>query len=156
MACRSRDIVTPGVMTLWLIVIGALLVYGIRRLNANRFRWSEHPLSFAPRGQAFGAVTVAEVAFDYERAILELDDISETTKDRAMWALSRIIVPLVGHVRLDDVTSELETGVGAVLRARLDSEDDWVGHVWDDLLRWGRDNLALSNRHDSRHRLERP
>jgi hypothetical protein len=114
------------------------LALGARALRRRcRTQAPPSPLRFAPQRQRFGALTVADIAFDYERAILELDDVKEETKTHAAWALSRIILPLVGDVRLDDVTRDFESGVRAVLVGQLEDKD-WVGHVWDDLLTWGR------------------
>ena len=152
MVRRLRSIVSRG-MTLWLILLGALLAYAIPRLARERARRPVRPLSFGPSRELLGLVTVADVAFDYERAVLELDDISDETRERALWALSRIIVPLLGRVRLDDVTPQLEEGVGTVLRAQLDVDDYWVIHVCNDVLRWGRQNVAASTQRTRQRRL---
>ena len=149
----SGAIVSRGVIALWQIAVGATLAYGSWRLVSGRLRQPAPPLTFAPRHE-FGAVTVADVAFDYERAVLELDDVSEETKERAIWAASRVVAPLVGRLRLAEVTPELETGVGTVIRARLDPDQEWVVHVWADLLRWGRQQQqAASSQRAGQYRL---
>ncbi len=124
-------------MRLFLLICLVLIAYALKR-RRDRGQPALPPLPFAPRRPRFGTLTVAEVAFEYERAILELDDVSALNKNRAVWALSQFVVSLVGHVRLDEVTRDLETGIRAVLIAQLEDEGDWVGCVWDDLLRWGR------------------
>jgi hypothetical protein len=112
-----------------------------RRLVAARLG-PVRPLAYAPRRPLFGTLTIAEVAFDYQRAVLELDDISDATKDRAIHLVQRMIVPLVGHVRLDDVTPELERGTLAVLTAQAPDDQRGPAVVWQDLLRWGRANCG--------------
>lgn len=83
--------------------------------------------------------TLAEVAFEYERALLEVET-AAATKERALAVISQIIVPLMGHVRLNDVSPELEEGVRLVIAAQVN--DDWPGGVWADMVRWGRSQAA--------------
>lgn len=135
-------------MDFCLLVLVVLCIYGSWRLYK---RWPRGPLAFDSLRQSFGGLTVADVAFNYERAILDLDNVSEATKERAMRSLSGLIVPLVGHVRLDDVTSQLEYGVDVVLRAQLGQNEAWVIHLWHDLLRWGRCHLAPPEQRDRQY-----
>jgi hypothetical protein len=81
-------------------------------------------------------LTLADAAFEYGRAVLALDDVSETTKDRALGALDRVIIPLVGGLRYAELTPELEAGVARVLLAEAD--DRAPIHVWNDFVRWTR------------------
>ena len=81
--------------------------------------------------------SLAEVAFDYQRAVLDLD-IGEEVKLRALHLVSRAIVPLVGSVMLDEVTLTLELGTAQVLRQQFPIDPQGVVYVWHDLLRWGR------------------
>lgn len=151
--------------TLLLVLVG--LVYLGCRHRVRLTRWLERlvpsrraaalrPLGFAPHRPIFGTVTISEVAFDYQRAVLELTDISDATKDRALHLVQRMIVPLIGHVRLDDVTPELEKGTLAVLVVQVPGDERTIGLVWRDLLRWGRVNCArqgLAPRGDGESRL---
>lgn len=88
------------------------------------------------RPSAFGAVTLAEAATAYERAVLELSTVSDEMKSRALMALAETILPLVGTIALDDVTPELRRGVASVLEDELDDEDQWVVVIWNDFVRW--------------------
>ena len=140
-------------MALLLLALLALIAYVLRRRRPSPSGWAEPLLPIAPRRHRFGDLTIADVVFEYERAILGLEEVTEHTKDRAMWALSRVIVPLVGHVRLDDVNADMESGVRAVLVAQLEDEGDWLGRVWDDLIRWGRWHFTPPRERNLWHRL---
>lgn len=96
--------------------------------------------------QTIRTVRVGDVAFDYARAVLELDDLAEATKSRALWALERMILPLAGRFPLDAVTPELQAGVRALLVAELDGDGQAAVLVWEDLLRWGRLRLPPPQR----------
>lgn len=102
--------------------------------------------------------SLADVAFDYERAVLELRDISDETKNRAIYLVARVIVPLVSRTRLADVTVEYEQGVADVLR-EYQPDPRAAVLVWHDLLRWGRVNALRVPwhrlpRHPRRSRLD--
>lgn len=83
-------------------------------------------------------LTVADVALAYERAVLELDLVSETTRNRALLAVGGTIVPLAGWLRFDELTPELCRGVQAVLSELGTSDDNATAYIWGDLVRWGR------------------
>lgn len=84
--------------------------------------------------------SVAELAFAYGRAVLEVPDVSEETKTRALAFVSTQIVPLAGALDVADLTPAVRSGVAAIL-ADVD-EGRWVVYVWNDLLRWGDAFLA--------------
>jgi hypothetical protein len=94
-------------------------------------------------------VTIRDLAFDYSRAVLELDDIAEGTKSRALRALEWMILPLVGPFPVDEVTPQLQAGVRAVLVAELDGDTRAAVFVWEDMMRWGRHRLPPSQRPSS-------
>lgn len=78
--------------------------------------------------------TIADVAWLYELDVIGPETYAtDEQRQRALTYVSQQIVPLVGHVRVCDVTPELERGVGAVLYAQCESYGP--PHVWKDLLR---------------------
>lgn len=80
-------------------------------------------------------LTVADLAFDYERALLEFK-IREATRTRAITVAAQVIVPLAGPLRLDQLTPTLAAAVRAVLAAQM--PDGWAARVWADMLSFGR------------------
>jgi hypothetical protein len=89
-------------------------------------------------------LTVADAAYRYERAVLEVDDVSEWTKNRALLLLAEKIVPLTGTLDLDDLVL-VHAGVRLVL-AEEEGADRGVVVVWDDFVRWSRFHLGGSRR----------
>jgi hypothetical protein len=79
---------------------------------------------------AFLARTVADVAFDYERALLD-SAMREGSRDRLLAAVAQLIVPLVGSLPVDQLTPELAQGVRDALVAQ---GDGWAAPVWVDML----------------------
>jgi hypothetical protein len=128
-----------------LFVVGALLLLALsrRRCRVDGAQSRSHLASSEPN---LRTAKIGDVAFDYARAVLELDDITEATKNRALRALERMILPLTGHFGFDEVTPELQAGVRAVLAADLDGDHRAAVHVWEDLLRWGRCRLPPPQR----------
>jgi hypothetical protein len=122
-------------MALFLLAVLVSIICGLRRRRSNE---SGSPNSPPPPRQSFPSVKVADVAFDYARAVLELDDVADVTKNRALWALKWMILPLAGEFPLDEVTPELQAGVNGVLAAELAGDNRAAVLVWNDLLRWGR------------------
>ena len=87
---------------------------------------------------------MAELAFEYGRAVLALSVVEEQTKTRALSWLSEAIVPLAGTLGVDELTPEICRHVAAILAEEADEEGRMVAHVWSDLVRWGRAFLAHS------------
>jgi hypothetical protein len=88
------------------------------------------------------ARTVAECAFAYERAVLELDHVSEETKTRALRHIACVIVPLIGWLPYHELTPELEQGVADIL---VDWRDgDVLVFVWRDFTRWSRAHIPTT------------
>lgn len=69
------------------------------------------------------------------------------TKEQALRYIANAIVPLMGHVRMCDVTPELERGFGEVLWHQYD--DYRPVHVWKDLMRVSRGAMTRRTGHDS-------
>jgi hypothetical protein len=85
-------------------------------------------------------------AFDYERLVLETDA-TVAQRDHAFHILSRLIVPLVGHVRLCDVDDELVPSVRRVLAAQLQgAEAAYAGRLWTHFVGWSRYYAAPPSR----------
>lgn len=77
--------------------------------------------------------TLWECAFDYEREVIEDTEASDWARDKALCCLNKLILPLMGHVRMCDIDRQLEHGYAAVLWAQFD--DYRPAHVWHDFLR---------------------
>lgn len=96
---------------------------------------------------AADSMRIADVALAYERALLELNDISDERKTSALEVVAKGIVPLVGHLAFRELSPELQSGVGQVLASEFGDSPVWVVHVWNDLVRWGRyHNARQANR----------
>lgn len=120
-----------------LLLLAALILLVRELRNGRSRRRSDNPVRTAPANRSSREGTVADLAFDYARAVLELDHMSEETKSRALRALEWEILPLAGKVPLADVTEQLQLGVRAVLFDRFEGDARAAAVVWDDLLRWG-------------------
>jgi hypothetical protein len=94
----------------------------------------------AQRGGGESPLSVADAALLYERAVIELDDLSEPTKLRALKLVAEVIVPLVGTLTLEDLPKVF----GGVRQILVEENEDDPGAliVWDDFVRWSRVNLA--------------
>lgn len=85
--------------------------------------------------------------FDYERLILETSDATEAQRDRALHILSRLVGPLVGHVRLCDVDNELLRSVRRVLAEQFQgAEAAHAGLLWTHFVGWSRYRAAPPSR----------
>jgi hypothetical protein len=122
-------------MTLLLLAALVLLVYAFR--HERRHGPDRTPMPAVPPRDGPQRATIADLAFDYARAVLELDTVNEATKDRALRALEWTIVPLTGQLPLADMTPELHARVRAVIAAEPEGDASAAVLVWDDLLRWG-------------------
>lgn len=92
--------------------------------------------------------TVAEAAWEYERWVIEPTTVANPeTKEQALRYIANAIVPLMGHVRMCDVTPELERGFGEVLWHQYD--DYRPVHVWKDLMRVSRGAMTRRTGPDS-------
>ena len=94
------------------------------------------PLPHAPTASELRRLS--DWAFDYERMLLETT-VTAAQRGRALHVLSRLITPLVGHVRLCDVDDELARSVGHVVAAQLHGRDgEYAVCLWWHFLRWAR------------------
>lgn len=140
-------------MIVYLSVCVILLLYDRHRRGATAKvpALSAEPISAAvtlasPVPADAPLVTLADAAVAYERAVLELDDVAEATKTRALEGLAAVIVPLVGKLSLADLTPELEVGVATVLAVEATSSEQWIVCVWNDLVRWSRHHFSINQR----------
>jgi hypothetical protein len=79
---------------------------------------------------------LAEAAFAYERAVIDLWEISDATKVRALGLLADKIVPLVGALGIDDLL-QIHVGVRYILETEVGEDGDRAVIVlWDDFVRW--------------------
>lgn len=127
-------------ISLLVLAVLLLLACGLRRQRRGS---SSQPRICSPSPTpTVRAGTVDELAFDYARAVLELDDIAEVTKSRALRALEWMILPLAGEFPIAEITPQLQAGVRAVLVSEFDGDTRAAVVVWDDLLRWGRHQVS--------------
>ena len=115
--------------------LGCLIVRAWRAAGV-RLPWRDaHALTPTPRYLR----PLEQWAFDFERETLELTAVSPAQKALASHLLSQLIVPLIGHVRLCDVDTDLERGVASVLRAQPGSyQTDYAAELWHGFLYWSR------------------
>ena len=94
---------------------------------------------------------LAEWAFDYERMVIASDDATRAQREHALYVVSRLIVPLVGRVRVCEVDDELVRSVRRVLAVQLreDQAAD-AGLVWTHFIGWVRYAAAPPERRNSR------
>lgn len=132
---------SASIISLWLV--GCWLVRNWRA-SAALSRASAGCTAPSSPGALPDTRTVADAAFDYCRWVIEPETMaSDETKQRALSYVQQLIVPLVGHVRLEDVDRDLEHGVCHVLHAQV---EDWrPAHVWRDLLRVSRQSMTRRN-----------
>lgn len=147
----SRKVLTLLILAALAVCIGCHLPLGrlrtvgwrllhlarrLRRTSASR------PLAAAP-AELLGSPDLFEVAFDYQRAVLELEDIDAETKNRALFLVNRVIIPLFGRVRFADLTPRLEEGMVDVLAAQSPADPEAAIYVFRDLVCWGRVHSVL-------------
>jgi hypothetical protein len=90
--------------------------------------------------------SLAEAAFAYERAVIDLLEIGDATKVRALRLLADKIVPLVGVLDIDDLP-EIHVGVRYILETEAaEDRDRAVIVLWDDFVRWSRYHLGPHSR----------
>lgn len=134
-----RSLVNPGVRA--------------QRADEEMTHSAVPPLPVAPTAGQLR--TVAAWAFDYERLIIETTDAGGGQRDRALHTLSRLIVPLIGHVRLADVDDELVRSVRRVLTAQLEGvQAEYAGQLWTHFVGWSRYHAAPRARHSSSARFD--
>lgn len=126
------------------LLLAVLVLFTVRRQSRRRARSSDGPVRVASPRPSTRTETLADLAFDYSRAVLELNHVGEATKDRALRVLEREILPLAGKVPLDEVTPQFEAGIRAVLLDELEGGTRTAEVVWQDLLRWSRVRLAAT------------
>jgi len=81
-------------------------------------------------------LTLQDVVWAYECAVLEVTDATDATKARALTLLAEKIVPLIGGLAFDDL-AQVHAGVRYILDSELDAGGDRaVLVVWDDFVRW--------------------
>ncbi len=82
---------------------------------------------------------LADAAVLYERAVIELGDLPEDTKLRALRLVAHVIVPLVGALTVED----LPAVVAGVRQVRFDENEHDAGVliVWNDFARWSQSHL---------------
>lgn len=117
-------------------VLGRRSLARARRVLGRR---ESRPLWASP-AELLGSRCLVEVAFDYQREVLELEGIDPDTKERALFLVSRVIVPLLGDIDLANLTSQLEAGIEAVLATQFPVDPNGAVFVFRDLIRWGRLN----------------
>jgi hypothetical protein len=82
---------------------------------------------------------LADWAFDYERMVIASSEATQAQREHALYTVTRLIVPLVGRVRVCEVDDELVRSVRRVLavQLRLDQAAD-AGRVWTHFIGWVR------------------
>ena len=82
---------------------------------------------------------LADWAFDYGRMLLESTALGARERDHALHSLQRLIVPLIGHVRLCDIDDELLLGARRVVACQLDDpEGAYVSSLCVHFVSWAR------------------
>jgi hypothetical protein len=81
-------------------------------------------------------MTVADLAFEYGRAVCALADVADETKTRALTLVTHAIIPLVGNVPVAVLTPALCDSVGQILADEDGDDGRRVAYVWRDLVRW--------------------
>jgi len=91
-------------------------------------------------------LTLREWAFEYERMVIG-SETSIARRERALHLVSRLIVPLVGHVRVCELDDELVRSIGHVLaiHARKD-QARCVARGWAHFVGWVRYQAAPPER----------
>lgn len=102
---------------------------------------SEPPLP--SRGEL---LTLREWAFEYERMVIASETVL-AQRERSLYLVSRLIVPLVGHVRVCELDDELVRSVGHVLATNAREEQArYVARGWAHFVGWVRYNAAPAER----------
>jgi hypothetical protein len=99
------------------------------------------------------SMTVADLAFEYARAVVGLTNVSEERKDEVLECLSQRIVPLVGSLSTDDLDDSLRVNVARILDGETEEGATRLVLIWWDFVRWGRIYLWLRRRRPSRENI---
>jgi hypothetical protein len=131
----------------------------IRRLRRSRntgtsASWSpagtqpapQPELPASPAPSTGELATIADWAFDYERAVIAAD-VPPSQADRTLYAINRLVVPLVGHVRICELDDELVRSVSRVLAAQLrEDQAREAAQIWVRFVGWARYHAAPAER----------
>jgi hypothetical protein len=90
-------------------------------------------------------LTLREWAFEYERMVIASETVS-LHRERALHLVSRMIIPLVGHVRVYELDDELVRSVGHVLAVKAPGEARYVARGWAYFVGWVRYHAAPAER----------
>ena len=94
---------------------------------------------------------LAEWAFDYERMVIASSDATRAQREHALYVVSRLIVPLVGRVRVCEVDDELVRSVRRLLAVQLrEDQGADAGRVWTHFVGWVRYAAAPPERRNNR------
>ena len=88
---------------------------------------------------------IRDWAFEYERMVLS--DMAGAERERAIQLVSRFVVPLVGHLRVCELSDELVRSFGHVLAAQAGPDQArYVARRWAHLVGWVRYQAAPPER----------
>jgi len=93
-------------------------------------------------------LTVADLAFEYGRAVCALTEIAEERKTRALTYLAETIVPLAGPLDADALTPSFCRSVARVLLSDDDEDGRRVSYLWWDFVRWSSWFMSTSRSRD--------
>jgi hypothetical protein len=91
-------------------------------------------------------LTLREWAFEYERMVIA-SETAPAQRERYLYLVSRLIVPLVGHVRVCELDDELVRSVGHVLAVNArEDQARYVARGWAHFVGWVRYYAAPAER----------
>lgn len=90
---------------------------------------------------------IADWAFDYERLVIASGAGTAAVRDHALHVISRLIVPLIGHVCVYQLDDELVRSVRRVLVAQVRKDQaPFLASIWMHFVGWMRYHAAPPER----------